>query len=102
MSDWESLREEARELAAEDRIHRINAHRAWASTQGEPGDPPEFICPGCGLDGECECPEEEAEHEDEGNEAVAVVDRRSQAQGLGPTRRVEESRTEAELCEMKK
>lgn len=102
MSDWESLRAEARELEAEDRICRINARRAWASTQGEPGDPPEFVCADCGVDGECVCPEEEAEHEDEGTEVVAGVGRGNQAQAVGPARRVEESRTEAEPCEMTK
>lgn len=101
VSDYESLRAEARELEAEDRIYRINARRAWASTQGEPGDQPEFICPGCGLDGECECPEEEVEHEDEGPEVVAGVERGNQAQAVRHARCAEESRTEAEPCEVK-
>lgn len=43
MSDYESLRAEAREYEAEDRIDRINARRAWQAMQGEPGDPPEYI-----------------------------------------------------------
>lgn len=102
MSDWESLRAEARELKVEDRIDRINARRAWASSQGEPGDPPEFVCPDCGIDGECECPEEEDEHEDEGAEVVAGVDRGNQTQAVRPARRVEEVRKEAAPCAITK
>lgn len=66
MSDWESIQAEARELEAEDRIHRINARRA-ASVNSASEGPPSYICEGCTLDSDCECPEE-VEHEDAINE----------------------------------
>lgn len=66
MSDWESIQAEARELEAEDRIHRINAKRA-ASVNSASEVPPSYICEDCTLDGDCECTEE-VEHEDAINE----------------------------------
>ena len=39
-------------------IETLNVLRSWWSRQGEPGDAPEVICPGCGFEGDC--------HSDEG------------------------------------
>ena len=80
--------------SAEESIRRINARRVLASRQGEPGDPPEFICPECGLDGDCECEEQEVEDEDERPEVVVAVGHGNQAQAVGHARRADGCRAE--------
>lgn len=98
MSDWDDIRADAREEVAEARISRVNARR-WGSVDSASEEPPLCICESCGLDGDCECPEEES-HEDEGNEADSVVERGDQAEALGPARRTEEDGEEAAPCEI--
>ena len=88
MSDYESLRAEAREYEAEDRCGRINARRARQAMQGEPGDPPEYI-------GEDDDEDEEAGDEDT-TEAGLDVGRKHQAQAVRPERRAVKERAEVE------
>lgn len=56
----DKLDAEAREYAADAKIRRINALRFDRAMSGPPGEPPEYLCEGCGSE-DCICVDDESE-----------------------------------------
>jgi hypothetical protein len=55
VSDWESLRADAREDESDARVRRVNTSRL-AGVNSASEEPPSYICEDCGLDWDCACP----------------------------------------------
>lgn len=92
MSDSESLRADAREMAAEERVRRVNTRRS-ATVNSASLEPPEYVCEDCGLDGDCQCFAEVAEvkpkqggNTNESHPIRVVAQPREQAHAVGSAR----------------